>query len=489
MADFFYFEILPFIRTWFWIPLSIIYIGIIVTILIENRHPNKTISWILVILALPIVGIALYYLFGQKFLKVKSFREKNTDLFKIFSSYWEENSEQFRKNLTFVEEKIGPLHKVFKYLMLQKVSPPCLNNEVELLINGNEKFPKLIEHLKKAKYSILMEYYIFELDHIGKEIIELLISKAREGVEVKLLVDGFGSPQLSRKLSKLEKAGVECEVFLPVSITSLANSNYRNHRKLCVIDGEVGFLGGINISDRYINKDNHPFIWRDTSVLVRGSVLDRMQKSFWHDWIFSGGKPYTPKKYIPQEFASDSDSTFVAMVNSDPGSPSPYNLEALLVAISEAREEIQLCTPYFIPSDELTSALQIAAGLGVKVRLMLPEKGDSYIVQHASMSFLKPLLIKGVEVYLYKEGFLHAKTALIDGKLAFVGTVNLDTRSFFINFESSLVIVDEKLCAELQEQFEMDMLKSYKLDIDGWMGRSKWNRGLDSVCRLFAPLL
>src|SRR5690606_11213183 len=130
--------------------------------------------------------------------------------------------------------------------------------------------------------------------------------------------------------------------------------------------------------------------------------------------------------------------------------PSPYNLEALLVAISEAREEIQLCTPYFIPSDELTSALQIAAGLGVKVRLMLPEKGDSYIVQHASMSFLKPLLIKGVEVYLYKEGFLHAKTALIDGKLAFVGTVNLDTRSFFINFESSLVIVDEKLCAELQ---------------------------------------
>src|SRR5690606_440627 len=251
MADFFYFEILPFIRTWFWIPLSIIYIGIIVTILIENRHPNKTISWILVILALPIVGIALYYLFGQKFLKVKSFREKNTDLFKIFSSYWEENSEQFRKNLTLVEEKIGPLHKVFKYLMLQKVSPPCLNNEVELLINGNEKFPKLIEHLKKAKYSILMEYYIFELDHIGNEIIELLISKAREGLEVKLLVDGFGSPQLSRKLSKLEKAGVECEVFLPVSITSLANSNYRNHRKLCVIDGEVGFLGGINISDRY----------------------------------------------------------------------------------------------------------------------------------------------------------------------------------------------------------------------------------------------
>src|SRR5690606_29660190 len=160
-------------------------------------------------------------------------------------------------------------------------------NEVELLINGNEKFPKLIEHLKKAKYSILMEYYIFELDHIGKEIIELLISKAREGVEVKLLVDGFGSPQLSRKLSKLEKSGVECEVFLPVSITSLANSNYRNHRKLCVIDGEVGFLGGINISDRYINKDNHPFIWRDTSVMVRGSVLDRMQKSFWHDWIFS----------------------------------------------------------------------------------------------------------------------------------------------------------------------------------------------------------
>lgn len=487
MTDFVLQEIYYFIQNWFWLPFSFIYIGIILTILIDNRHPNKTISWILVILALPVVGIILYYLFGQKFLKVKSFREKNTDLIKNFTSYWENNTALFEQNLRIVEERIGPLHKVFKYLMLERISPPTLDNEVTLLINGNEKFDKLKEALNAAQSSIFIEYYIFDLDLIGKEIIEILIRKAKEGVKVKLIVDAFGSPNIVRNLSKLEKEGIECKVFLPVNIASLANSNYRNHRKIVIIDGEIGFLGGINISDRYINSSDSPFIWRDTSVVVKGSILDRMQRSFWLDWMFSGGVHFQLPTY--KQVECNPKSAFIAMINSDPGSPSPYNMEALLIAIAEAETEIQLCTPYFIPSDELSSALQIAASLGVKVRLMMPEKSDSYIVQHASMSFLKPLLKKGVEVYLYKKGFLHAKTVLIDKKLAFVGTVNLDTRSFYINFESNLVIADTILSEQLNKQFHKDMDDSYKLDLENWMERSRWKRGLDSVCRLFAPLL
>lgn len=485
---------------WYWIPLAIIYIGVVLTILIENRQPAKTIAWILVILLLPIVGIIVYYLFGQKFKKVKTFRGRNKEQTLRLVQRWKDMDIMLDTNIDVISGEIGSISKVFKFIDNQKVAPPLLGNDVKLLINGERKFPELVSSIQDATHHIHLEYYIFIPDQIGRQLLELLMTKAKQGVEVRLIVDAFGSPRMKRWKKKLQSAGVEFVNFLPVGVASLANSNYRNHRKIAIIDGKIAYLGGINVSDYYINNSKSKKFWRDTSVRIEGPSVDILQVYFWLDWRFGQGKSfelntdylyykdkslYAPTPYF-SKFSTRSAVTFVF---SDPGSPAPYNMEVLLLAISEATSYIRLCTPYFIPSDELSTALQLAAASGIRVELMIPAQSDSYIVHHASLSFIKPLLQRGVQVYLYEKGFMHAKTVSIDGKMAFIGTVNLDTRSFYINFEASAIIINKTLCEELDAQFETDIQYSTLIDLGIWLLRPKWKRGLDSLCRLLAPLL
>ncbi len=488
------------VRQWYWLPLAFVYITIILTILIENRQPAKTIAWILVILLLPGAGIVFYYLFGQKFKKVKIFRGKNKEQNLKLVQRWNELDIMLDANLEAIYKDIGSLAKVFAFIDSQKVAPPLLGNKVELLINGESKFPEMLASIEGARHHIHLEYYIFVPDEIGSRIMDLLIRKASEGVKVRMIADAFGSPRMRRYKKRLEKAGVQFVSFLPVTIASLANSNYRNHRKIVIIDGQIAFVGGINVSDYYINSPRSKRYWRDTSVKIVGQSVDILQVYFWLDWRFGKGEDYELSvdylfhkkkeryKSLPAPTTMPAHSA-VSFVYSDPGSPAPYNMEALLIAIAEATASIRLCTPYFIPSDELSTALQLAAASGVRVELMMPSKADSYIVHHASLSFIKPLLRRGVKVYLYEKGFMHAKTVCVDGKLAFIGTVNLDIRSFYINFEATALIVDTVLCAELDAQFDRDKEVSTLIDLERWMLRPKWKRGLDSLCRLLAPLL
>ncbi|WP_353129179.1 cardiolipin synthase [Parapedobacter pyrenivorans] len=483
-------ELGTFIYQWYWVPLLLIYLAVIATILIENRNPAKTIAWIMVIVFLPILGVIIYYLFGQKFKKVKVFRvqdrEKRIQLIRI----WDELSPIMDDKLQELGQTLGPLSRVFVFLKNQRVSPPSLHNKTTLLINGEQKFPALIHAMEAAQHHIHLEYYIFELDGIGNSMIDLLEEKASAGVVVRIIGDAFGSPALSRLQARFTASGIEFVTFLPVTFTSLANSNYRNHRKIAIIDGHTAFVGGINISDRYINGDNQSLFWRDTAVKIEGEAVNVLQAQFWMNWHLAGGNPFNlGSDYF---YMADRISAGVASLSfafSDPGSAAPFNMEAILIGIAEAERTIQLCTPYFIPSDELTTALQLAAASGVAVELMLPAQSDSFLVQHASFSFLKPLLARGVSVYLYEKGFMHAKTICIDGKLAFIGTVNLDIRSFYINFEVSAIINDEELCRQLNAQFEQDKLNSAHMTMDTWLMRPRWKRGLDSICRLLAPLL
>lgn len=483
--------VIDFIRQWYWIPLLIVYLGVILTILIENRNPTKTIAWLLVIILVPIVGMIVYYLFGQKFVKVKEFRNNNLAQYEGLMHRWGKHNPILESKLQSISAMIGSLGRVFVFLANQKVAPPSLGGSVKLLTNGEEKFPALLEAIRLASHHVHLEYYIFEPDDIGQQVLDLLIQKAEEGVEVRLIVDAFGSPKLARRLRKLNKLGLQVVVFLPVGFSSLANSNYRNHRKVAIIDGEIAFVGGINISDYYINKPHsNQLFWRDTTVRIQGSAINTLQAYFWMDWCFAGGDAFeVDASYFYPVDAPKLGEAAITFAYSDPGSHAPFCMEALLIAISEAQESIQLCTPYFIPSEELSTALQLAASSGISVELMLPAKGDSYIVQHASISFLKPLLERGVQVYLYEKGFVHAKTVAIDHKLAFVGTVNLDTRSFYINFETSAIISDPAFSISLEKQFEQDKSVSRKVSIEDWRKRPKLKRGLDSVCRLLAPLL
>src|SRR5690606_23584038 len=352
----------------------------------------------------------------------------------------------------------------------------------------------ILRDLALAKHSIHMEYYIFELDSIGLKVLNQLEQKASEGVKVRLIADSFGSPDLVKYMRKRKDSKIDFHAFLPVTFTSLANSNYRNHRKICVIDGRVGYVGGINISDKYINASELPnkMYWRDTSLRVKGLAINLLQVSFWSSWNQTDGESfYLEDGYLQalQENSEVKGRAGVGFVSSDPASIGPYNMEALLIAIGEANTKIQLCTPYYIPSEELERALIIAASSGVEVELMVPSKSDSFFVQHASFSFLKPLLERGVKVYLYNKGFLHAKTAVFDNKLAFVGTVNLDIRSFYINYEIAAVVSDSKFSDQLSNQFEVDKAQSELLTLRAWKARPRWQKAADSLCRLLAPLL
>jgi cardiolipin synthase len=488
----------PFIHfalNWYWVPLLILYVGVISTVLIENRNPTKTVAWILVIVFIPFLGLLFYYFFGQKFVKVQKIKRINKEQAVRLQHQWEALDPIMESCIVDIHERIGDLSKVFRLMKNERLSSPTLENGVRLLVNGEQKFENLKVDLLKAKHSIHLEYYIFMPDKIGMEVLDILEKKAGEGVAVRLIVDSFGSPELVKYMRRKRKDSlIQFQAFLPVTFTSLANSNYRNHRKIAVIDAEIGYVGGINISDKYINKPDDPAdaYWRDTAVRVEGLSINMLQVNFWNSWNQTDGKPFLLEEGYLRVVKEERDicgQASVGFVSCDPASKGPFNLEALLIAIGEANSKVQLCTPYYIPGEELERALIVAASSGIEVELMIPARSDSYLVQHASFSFLKPLLERGVKVYLYNRGFVHAKTVNVDNKLCFVGTVNLDIRSFYINYEIAAILSDIQLCLQMDAQFEVDKLDCELLTMELWKTRPRWKRAVDSLCRLLAPLL
>ncbi|MBE8714605.1 cardiolipin synthase [Sphingobacterium hungaricum] len=486
-------NIIEFLGHWYWIPVILLYLGVIVTILAENGNPTKAMAWILVIVFLPIIGLVLYYLFGQEFTRIKKLKKINLQEEKRLEKEWVKLDAQMNNNINLLYSDIGDLSRVYTFLKNERLSSPSLNNELKLLVNGEEKFKYFLEALESAKHHIHLEYYIFEPDNIGLKVLNILERKACEGLHVRLIVDSFGSPKLVGYMERMIKKGkskIEFYAFLPVTFSSLANSNYRNHRKIAVVDAKIGFIGGINISDRYINSASSDGYWRDTSVMVKGDSINMMQVNFWNSWNMTECEPFDLRDgYLAETSKDIQNKSAVAYVPSNPGSLGPFNLEAMLIALGEANKKIQLTTPYFIPPDQLSSALKVAAASGVEVELLMPKKGDSFLVQHASFSYINEMLKRGVKVYLYTKGFVHAKTVSIDNQLSFIGTVNLDTRSFHINFEINAVISDEQLSQDMEKQFEIDKSNAHLVTLKEWENRKRWKKGFDSICRLLAPLL
>lgn len=483
--------IADFIVQWYWIPLTLTYAGVIITILSENRNPSKSLAYILVIVFLPVLGLLVYYLVGRKpVFKKPAFNKKRGLARQKMAQYYAQLKPQMEEHLQLLEKEIGDMAFPFRYLYYQHQSLISTGNAVTLLNNGEEKFPALFNALENARSHIHIEYYIFTSDEVGNRVADILINKKKQGVEVRVIVDDVGSNRMKKIPGKLRAAGIPFLKTLPVAFTSLANTNYRNHRKIVVIDGTIGFIGGINLDGRYWNNGKHALYWRDTSVCIKGPAVNLLQVQFFLSWFFSGGKDdfSTQNLYFkmhPKQYGK----AIVAIAADGPGSEVPYIMETMLLAISQAKKTIRITTPYFIPNEQLISALVIAAANGVDVELILPAKSDSLIVQHASFSFLKPLLQRGVRVYLYEKGFIHAKTISIDSALAFVGTVNMDTRSFYLNFEITAIIHETGYCKQCEDCFEKDKQNSRLITLAQWQARPIWHRGLDSVCRLMAALL
>lgn len=475
---------------WYWVvPFILAYIGVIFTILLDNKNPAKSIAYILLLALVPVLGLVVYYFFGRDYRKQRLFNLKGAVDSPVIETFWSDHKVEFERRFERTEKMVGDLIAPARLIFNIHQGMLTENNAIKLLVNGESKFPEVLHSLEKATHHIHMEYYIFSYDAVGKKVVDVLIRKALEGVEVRIIIDDFGSKKNKKMVRKLRRANVKVHRFMPVTFPFFAQANFRDHRKIIVIDGRVGFHGGINIDERYTNARKNDLYWRDTHMKVEGPLVNLLQLQFLLSWHFTAKKKFPfEQPYFGNKF-NDVGNATATLVASGPDSPRPYCMEAILAGINQAKKKIWIVTPYFIPTDQIITALQIAASNGVDVRMILPGVSDSHVVKHASLSYIKPLLRSGIRIFFYEKGFVHAKTITMDDHLAIIGTANMDTRSFYINFEIVAVIYDQKLCAEVDDSFQRDLANSKEITFEEWSKRSIFNRLLDSVCRLLTPLL
>ncbi|MBC8047406.1 MAG: cardiolipin synthase [Fimbriimonadaceae bacterium] len=459
-------------------------------IIFETRSSTKTLAYLLLCVFLPVFGMIFYMAFGINYWRKKLYTKKTGEDEKML--------EELKKTIPHYSgsivksAEIGDDNAELASMLIKDIhSPLTRNNKVKLLLNGEEKFPELLKAIENAKHHIHIEYYIYECDDIGTAIIELLIRKAKEGVQVRFIYDDFGSPSIKRKIEKrMRDAGVEIYPFHKVYFYLLANRiNYRNHRKIVVIDGYTGFVGGINVSDKYINKTKGQLYWRDTHLRIDGPGVYYMQYLFLADWNFCCSRNLKPEDIYFGQHADVKADTLVQVVGSGPDSKQPLVLFSILQAIYLAKEEILITTPYLIPGNDIMDALRIAASSGLSVKLLVPGKGDSRLVNAAAKANYNDLLQAGVEIYLYRKGFVHAKTLVADGKLSMIGTANMDYRSFELNFEVNAIIYNKTFSKKLRTVFFDDLEHAVKLDAKKWYKRPVYIKLAEKIARLFSPAL
>ena len=459
----------------------------VVTILLKKLNPTKALSYIIGLLALPFLGLLIYYLFGQEYRKNKIFSRKhvlNQSIIKKIQKELELDSEDINEVDDLLEQK----SKVIPLLYNNENSKLSIRNEVKLIKNGDEKFKILFKDLKAAQYHIHLEYFVIKDDKIGTELLNILCDKAKEGLEIRIVIDDVGSSISSKMKRRLKNCGIEMHPFMPVRFSnSTGKMNYRDHRKIVVIDGKIGYVGGVNVSDNYINAYNDRY-WRDTHIRLTGEAVKPLQILFFTTWDFvSGDELEISKTYFPEHNCKGNVPLQIAA--SGPDTDWSNVMEAVFVAITNAEDHVYITTPYFIPNSEIVTALQVLARSNKDVKVIVPKKSDSWIAEYATNSYLEMLLEAGVEVYQYTKGFIHAKTMVVDGVFSSVGTTNMDYRSFNINFEVNALIYDETISSELTEFFNDDLKHSEKLELESWKNRSKRTKLVEAVARLMAPIL
>ena len=464
------------------------FIGVVGTILLENRNPIKAMAYILLLIFVPLLGLIVYYYLGRDLRKRKRFTLKGTRDETLMLRYWENKRPEIEEMQVELRQLVASKQEVSAMLLNTMHSLLTKNNRAKVLINGEQKFPAVMEALRNATHHIHMEYYIFAVDSIGNAVINILIEKLKAGVEVRFIYDDLGCDHMGPIAERLKEHGAEVYAFAPVLVDFYLNANYRDHRKIIVIDGKIGFTGGINIDERYINNGHNEVYWRDTHLQLEGDVVNQLQLQFMMSYRYCSKEtfPFAFPYFRRADFTAN---CFTDIVASGPDSQWPMAMQSILMAINVARRRIRISNPYFIPNEQLLSALQMAALAGKDVELLLPKRGDSFFVQHAAQSFIKPMLDAGVKIYFYEKGFIHAKTMIIDDNLAIVGTVNLDNRSFYLNFEIAIIMYDRLVVKDLLDAFEKDLEDATLITRRSWKNRSLFEKFIDAVCRLLTPLL
>ena len=467
------------------ITLSVIFIGFV--IFLENRHPTQTLTWLVVLGSFPVVGFFFYLLFGRNYRKEKMYRKKYFLDKQAFLTVEGENDPKTEEKLRLMREHQG---KLFNLAQKLGNSPISFDTSTKVLTNGNETFNHIIEELKKAKHHIHLEYYIVRHDQIGQEIKSILIEKAMQGVKIRFLYDAVGSWQLSRNyISDLKNAGIETVSFGPVKLPFLNNKfNFRNHRKIIVIDGTIGFVGGMNIGDEYLGRNKEIGFWRDTHLMLKGEAVRTLQLIFLQDWYYMTNHSFLTAEYLSPQFDNKSHGG-VQLIAGGPDNEFSVIKSIFFSMITSAEKTVWIASPYFIPDEDIFSAIKVAALSGIDVRLLVPNRPDKRIVFHASRSYFPELLEAGVKVYEYERGFMHSKIVIVDNELASIGTSNMDMRSFHLNFEVNAFLFRTKSTQKLVDEYINDLNFAKQLDLDIFQKRHIGYRLLESTARLLSPLL
>lgn len=472
------------VSEWIYTIIIVVYaltvLSIIAVVISENRNPVRSLAWVTVLLLLPLVGMILYAFFGRSLKSKHLISRKN------------KRKLRRRESLSVIDEDTLKLsaESIQDIKLAHSLSGSIYypGNKVDIYTSGDEKFAALERDIRAAKEYIHLQYYIFNDDSIGSEIRELLMAKAREGVQVRVIYDHVGSFNVRNKFYKeMREAGVAVEPFLRVTFPLFATRiNWRNHRKIVIIDGEIGYIGGMNIADRYVKGVSYG-CWRDTHLRITGPSVRGLQYSFAVDWNFMGHQLLE----VPiRSYDMDKDADAgVQLMTSGPNEMWSNISFVFFKAIANAKRCVYIQTPYFLPTESLLKVLQAAALAKVDVRLMIPRKSDSVILTMASRSYVTECLRAGIKIYFYEKGMMHAKTVIVDDEFCTSGSTNFDFRSFEHNFEANVFIYSRSVNARMKEIFMDDMKNCRRVIPREWRNRPLIERIKESTIRLLSPVL
>jgi len=466
-------------------------ICIIAVIFFERKNPASTIAWVLVLIFVPLLGVAAYVAFGSGF---PARKKRKYDLKAARDSIYDDELIKYLNISGTNSASCDPVNKrVIEYLKTEGDGIYTDHNQVRVFLDGRSKFTSLLNDINNAREHIHLFYYIFKNDEIGKEVLAALEEKAKHGVRVRVMYDGLGSIMgLSQMFKPLKNAGGKIMAFSPLlfNLSPRIRVNYRNHRKIVVIDGQIGYVGGMNIGDEYLGRDKKLYPWRDTHLRLTGPSVWFLQERFFMDWLYAleeDPEPRNLEKYFPVPIAEGDIGVQIVSSGPDKADKTPIK-SGFLQMIYDAADNVFIQTPYFIPDDSVIDALRIAARSGVDVRLMIPRKTDSILVQQANMAYAQLIIGCGVKVFFY-EGFLHAKTITCDSKVTSIGTANMDMRSFALNFEVNAFIYNHEFASAHAAYFEEDLKNCEEIDEHWFDGRPPLARAARKIARLFAPLM
>lgn len=456
-------------------------------IMFGNKKIESKIAWAILVLFVPVVGVLFYIILGIEYNRFKKFDPK-VDVDKVISRVLQEDVEDTKK----FEQQLGKWEKLVHYIENVGDFPLHLNTKSKILTNGPEKFECLKEELKKAKTFIHLEYFILKEGSLLNEITEILKEKAAEGVSIKILYDDFGCVDLSKNyLQELHDAGIKTACFNKIDFRLFRPSvNYRNHRKIVVIDNKVAFTGGVNIGDEYIHKDSYYGFWRDTHIMIEGNAARELNAIFIKDWYHTTSELLLESEYTEYHPIKNKHSAYQILADG-PDTKIELIKDCFFKMIMLAKKRVWLTTPYLIPNSELIMALRVAAMSGIDVRILVPGKHDKgkKMVYRATEAYFSELLEAGVKIYTYSDLFMHSKVLIIDDEVASIGTVNFDYRSFGLHFEDTVILYEDPSIQKLIKDFEDDLLVSKCIILEEWKKRRYGRKMIESLMRIFSPLL